>query len=100
MNPFFEALGQDWVDAAQRRGATIAKPALDSGVALELLELARVAAHTQERRVAAPPCYLAGGAAASPRAAAPAGDGTPNAGFIAGSRREAGRGVPWHSRPV
>jgi len=50
MNQFFEALGQQWVDAAQKRGAKIAKPELDSRVALELLELARVAAHTQERR--------------------------------------------------
>ena len=63
MNQFFEALGQDWGDAAQRRGAAIVKPALDSRVALELLELARVAAHTQERRFAPLTCYLAGVAA-------------------------------------
>ncbi len=63
MNQFFEALGQDWVDAAERRGARIAKPELDSRVALELLELARVAAHTQERRFAPLTCYLAGVAA-------------------------------------
>jgi len=63
MNPFFEALGQDWVDAAQRRGAAITKPAMDSRVALELLELARVAAHTQERRFAPLTSYLAGVAA-------------------------------------
>ena len=60
MNPFFDALGQNWVDAAQRRGAAITKPALDSRVALELLELARVAAHTQERRFAPLSAYLAG----------------------------------------
>ena len=63
MNQFFEALGQQWVDAAQKRGARIAKPELDSRVALELLELARVAAHTQERRFAPLTCYLAGVAA-------------------------------------
>src|SRR5207253_10024374 len=64
MNQFFEALGQEWVDAAQRRGATITRPVLDSRVALELLELARGAAHTQERRFAPLTCYLAGVAAA------------------------------------
>lgn len=63
MNEFFDGLGQDWVDAAQRRGAAIDKPVLDSRVALELLELARVAAHTQERRFAPLTCYLAGVAA-------------------------------------
>src|SRR5947199_8366849 len=71
MNQFFESLGQDWVDAAQRRGVAIAKPALDSQVALELLELARVAAHTQERRFAPLTCYLAGVAAERLRAARP-----------------------------
>ncbi|TMD36405.1 MAG: hypothetical protein E6I81_03575 [Chloroflexi bacterium] len=68
MNQFFEALGQQWVDAAQKRGARIAKPELDSRVALELLELARVAAHTQERRFAPLTCYLAGVAAERLRA--------------------------------
>ena len=68
MNQFFEALGQQWVDAAQKRGAKIAKPELDSRVALELLELARVAAHTQERRFAPLTCYLAGVAAERLRA--------------------------------
>lgn len=63
MNEFFDGLGQDWVDAAQRRAAAIDKPVLDSRVAMELLELARVAAHTQERRFAPLTCYLAGVAA-------------------------------------
>ena len=63
MNQFFEELGNRWVAAAQRRGAEIAPPALDSRVALELLELARVTAHTQERRFAPLSCYLAGVAA-------------------------------------
>ncbi|HEY0829771.1 MAG TPA: DUF6457 domain-containing protein [Candidatus Dormibacteraeota bacterium] len=71
MNQFFEALGQDWVDAARTRGAEIAKPELDSRVALELLELARVAAHTQERRFAPLTCYLAGVAAERLREAEP-----------------------------
>src|SRR5947199_1495545 len=71
MNQFFEDLGRDWVDAAKRRGAEIDKPALDSRVALELLELARVAAHTQERRFAPLTSYLAGVAAERLRAAKP-----------------------------
>jgi len=71
MNQFFDALGQEWVDAAMRRGATITKPVLDSRVALELLELARVAAHTQERRFAPLTCYLAGVAAEQLKLAIP-----------------------------
>jgi hypothetical protein len=63
MNEFFEHLGDRWVESADRRGARIARPELDSRVALELLELARVAAHTQERRFAPLTCYLAGVAA-------------------------------------
>jgi Domain of unknown function (DUF6457) len=63
VNEFFEHLGDLWVEAADRKGARIAKPELDSRVALELLELARVAAHTQERRFAPLSCYLAGVAA-------------------------------------
>ena|SRR2546423_12013395 len=74
MNQFFESLGQKWVDAAEERGAAIAKPELDSRVALELLELARVAAHTQERRFAPLTCYLAGVAAERLRAARPVDD--------------------------
>ena len=63
MNEFFDHLGEEWVQAAARRGVTIEKPELDSGIALELLELARVAAHTQERRFAPLTSYLAGVAA-------------------------------------
>jgi uncharacterized protein DUF6457 len=69
MNEFFEHLGDLWVEVCDRRGARIAKPELDSRVALELLELARVAAHTQERRFAPLSCYLAGVAAERLRAA-------------------------------
>lgn len=63
MNAFFESLGKRWVDAASKRGATIEQPELDSGIALELLELARVAAHTQERRFAPLASFMAGIAA-------------------------------------
>jgi uncharacterized protein DUF6457 len=74
MNEFFEHLGDRWVESADRRGARIARPELDSRVALELLELARVAAHTQERRFAPLTCYLAGVAAERLRTANGAGD--------------------------
>lgn len=94
MNEFFEALGQDWVDAAQRRGATITKPTLDSGVALELLELARVAAHTQERRFAPLTSYLAGVAAERLRAATPEVDDATIAQFILEVRKKLERDVP------
>ena len=94
MNPFFEALGQDWVDAAKRRGADIAKPTLDSRVALELLELARVAAHTQERRFAPLTSYLAGVAAERLRAANPDADDGAIAEFILEVRQKLEREVP------
>jgi uncharacterized protein DUF6457 len=60
MNRFFEELGQRWVEVARRRGTPIEAPTLDANVALELLELARVTAHRQERRFAPLSCYLAG----------------------------------------
>ena len=63
MNEFFEHLGRRWVEAAAKRNANIEQPELDSGIALELLELARVAAHTQERRFAPLASYMAGIAA-------------------------------------
>ena len=48
---------------AEHRGAKITPPTLDPRVALELLELARVAAHTRERRFAPLACFMAGVAA-------------------------------------
>jgi hypothetical protein len=74
MNEFFDHMGDLWVAAASERGASIAKPALDAQVALELLELARVAAHTQERRFAPLASYLAGVAAERLRSSRPAHD--------------------------
>lgn len=82
MNEFFEQLGRQWVVAAQSRKATIAAPTLDSRVALELLELARVAAHTRERRFAPLSCYLAGVAAERLRMERPGTDDAVIAGFI------------------
>ena len=63
MNQFFDDLGRRLAEAASREGAAIEPPSLDGDVARELLELARVAAHTQERRFAPLSTYLAGIAA-------------------------------------
>ncbi len=94
MNRFFESLGDDWVEAARRRGADIARPTLDSRVALELLELARVAAHTQERRFAPLTSYLAGVAAERLRAANPDLDDAAVAEFILEVRQKLEREIP------
>ena len=63
MNSFFDELGGRFASAAGRRGFEVAAPTLDPAVAQELLELARVAAHTQERRFAPLASYMAGVAA-------------------------------------
>jgi hypothetical protein len=94
MNQFLEALGQDWVDAAKRLGAAIDKPTLDSSIALELLELARVAAHTQERRFAPLTSYLAGVAVERLRTATPEVDDETIAKFIEEVRKKLEREVP------
>jgi hypothetical protein len=60
MNAWFEALGRRFAEAARERGAPIAPPELDPRVADEVLELARVAAHSKERRFAPLACFMAG----------------------------------------
>ena len=82
MNPFFDDLGSRFTTAASQRGATIAPPTLDPAVAAELLELARVAAHTQERRFAPLASFLAGVAAERLRAAGGRADPETVAGMI------------------
>jgi hypothetical protein len=88
MNRFFEAQGRQWVSAAHRRAAIIDAPTLDARVALELLELARVAAHTQERRFAPLSCFMAGVAAERLRAAKPDIDDIALAEYIQEVRQE------------
>jgi len=88
MNRFFEAQGRQWVSAARRRDAVIDAPTLDARVALELLELARVAAHTQERRFAPLSCFMAGVAAERLRAAKPDVDDITLAAYIQEVRQE------------
>jgi hypothetical protein len=60
MNEFFESLGRRWTKAAERHGVKIEDPRLDPKVAEELLELARVVAHSKERRFAPIATYTAG----------------------------------------
>jgi hypothetical protein len=60
MNTWFDALGRRFAEAARGRGVEIAPPELDPQVADEVLELARVAAHTKERRFAPLACFMAG----------------------------------------
>ena len=71
MNPFFDELGRQLAAGASDRGVKIEAPEIDSQVAFELLELARVAAHTQERRFAPLACFLAGVASERLRALRP-----------------------------
>ena len=93
MNEFFTSLGKRWRSAAERRGVRIDAPDLDAKVALELLELARVAAHTQERRFAPLASYTAGVAAERLRAAK-AMDADAVAAFIREVREELEREPP------
>lgn len=80
--------------AARRRSGEIEPPSLDAKVALELLELARVAAHTQERRFAPLSCFTAGVAAERLRAAKGGLDDAEVAAFILEVRRELEKEYP------
>ena len=93
MNEFFTSLGRRWREAAERRGAKIGEPEVDPTVASELLERARVAAHTKERRFAPLATYTAGIAAERLRVAKGAGDET-IAAFIREVREELERDAP------
>lgn len=68
MNEFLSALARRWSEAARQRGAKIDDPTLDADVAEEVLELARVVAHTTERRFAPLATFTAGVAAERLRA--------------------------------
>lgn len=84
MHQFFSLLAKRWTEAAGRRGAKIDDPMLEAEVADEILELARVAAHTQERRFAPLASFTAGVAAERLRLA----KGTLDAGATAAYIRE------------
>jgi len=68
MNAFFSSLARRWREAARARGAKIDDPTLEADVAAEILELARVVAHTTERRFAPLATFTAGVAAERLRA--------------------------------
>jgi hypothetical protein len=93
MNQFFESLGRRWTKAAERRGVKIEEPTLDPRVAEELLELARVVAHTTERRFAPLASYTAGIAVERLREAK-AEDAEAIAAFIREVREELEREAP------
>jgi hypothetical protein len=69
VNRFFDELGDRLARGARARGTEIEAPRLEPAVAQELLELARVTAHTHERRFAPLASFLAGAAAERLRAA-------------------------------
>jgi len=94
MNRFFDELGERWVAAAARRSARIDPPSLDAKVALELLDLARVAAHTQERRFAPLSCFMAGVASERLRAAKGSLNEAETAEFILEVRQELEKEYP------
>src|SRR6202158_1024942 len=94
MNRFFDDLGERWVAAAQRRSARIAPPFLDAQVGRQLLDLARVAAHTQERRFAPLSCFMAGVASERLRAAKGGLDDASVAEFILEVRQELEKEYP------
>jgi len=93
MNEFFESLAKRWKNAAERLGAKIEEPKLDEKVAAEILELARVAAHTKERRFAPLASYMAGIAAERLRMSKGA-DADEVASFIREVREELERDTP------
>ena len=85
VNAFFQSLAQRWRRAAEQRGARIAAPDLDPNVAEEILQLARVVAHSRERSFAPLASFTAGVAAERLRTAEPSAD---IAAFVRGVRED------------
>jgi hypothetical protein len=94
MHEFFSLLAKRWVEAANRRGAKIDDPALDADVANEILELARVVAHTRERRFAPLATFTAGVAAERLRASKGALDPSAVAAYVREVREALEHEVP------
>lgn len=88
MNEFLAEFGQRLAAVASRRGARIEPPGLDDEAARELLELARVTAHTKERRFAPLACFVAGIAVERIRRAAPGTSEASIAGYVREVREE------------
>ena len=81
MNDFFAALGRRWAEGADKRGVRMAPPELEPAVAEEILQLARVVAHSKERSFAPLASFMAGIAAERLRSAK-GGDASALAAFI------------------
>jgi hypothetical protein len=94
MHEFFSSLGKRWSEAARRRGVTIDDPALDSAVAAEILELARVVSHTVERRFAPLATFTAGVAAERLRASKGSLEPSAAAAYVREVREELEREAP------
>jgi hypothetical protein len=94
MHEFFSSLGKRWSEAARRRGVTIDDPVLDSAVAAEILELARVVSHTVERRFAPLATFTAGVAAERLRAAKGSLEPSAAAAYVREVREELEREAP------
>ena len=60
MNDFFVSLARRWSESADKRGTSIPAPELDPAIADEILQLARVVAHSRERSYAPLASYMAG----------------------------------------
>jgi len=93
VNEFFRTLARRWSDTATKRGVGIAEPELDPAIAEEILQLARVVAHSKERSFAPLASYTAGVAAERLRVAQGA-DAARIAAFIREVREELEREMP------
>jgi Domain of unknown function (DUF6457) len=69
VNDYFAALGRRWAEGADKRGVRMAPPDLEPAVAEEILQLARVVAHSKERSFAPLASFMAGIAAERLRSA-------------------------------
>jgi len=94
VNEFFTRLAGRWTEAAKDRGASIAAPELDPKVADEILQLARVVAHSKERSFAPLASFTAGVAAERLRAAKGSVDAAAVAEFIREVREDLEREAP------
>ena len=90
-------LARRWTDGAARRGVPIAPPDLDPKVAEEILQLARVVAHTKERSFAPLASFTAGVAAERLRVAKDA-DAATQAAYVREIREELEREAPGGER--
>ena len=94
VNEFFGSLASRWREAAARRGAAIEAPTLDPLVAEEILQLARVVAHSKERSFAPLASFTAGVAAERLRVAKGGADPATVAAYVRDVREALEREAP------